>query len=57
MARFLPRMDAMLDLEDEIALELARLQRAAFERARKRAAEQQLGEAWIDLEEPSEKAA
>jgi len=47
----------MLDLEDEIALELARLQRAAFERARKRAAEQQLGEAWIDLEEPSEKAA
>lgn len=40
----------MLDIHDEITLELARLQRMALERARKRNAEQQLGEAWVGLE-------
>ena len=34
---------------DEITLELARLQRAAIEKVRKRNAEQQLGEAWVGL--------
>lgn len=34
---------------DEITLELARLQRAAFEKVRKRNAEQQLGLAWEGL--------
>jgi hypothetical protein len=42
----------MFDIADEITLELARLQRAAFENVRKRTSEQQLGEAWIDLEAP-----
>jgi hypothetical protein len=36
-------------LEEEITLELARLQRAAYENVRKRTAAQQLGEAWVDL--------
>lgn len=40
----------LMSLHDEITLELARLQRAALERVRKRTAEQQLGEAWKDLE-------
>jgi hypothetical protein len=39
----------MFDITDEITLELARLQRAAFENARKRAGSQQLGEAWTDI--------
>jgi hypothetical protein len=39
----------MNDIQDEITLELARLQRAAFDRVRKRNAEQQLGEAWVGL--------
>lgn len=39
----------MLDIIDEITLELARLQRAALARVRQRNAEQQLGEAWVDL--------
>ena len=34
---------------DEITLELARLERAAFESVRKRLSKQQLGEAWTDL--------
>ena len=42
----------MFDIQDEITLELAYLQRAALERVRKRCAEQQLGEAWVDLEKP-----
>jgi hypothetical protein len=37
--------------QDEIVLELARLQRAAYENVRKRMSEQQLGEAWKDLAE------
>ena len=37
------------DVHDEITLELARLERAALERVRKRNAEQQLGEAWAGL--------
>ena len=40
----------MPDIHDEITLELAWLQRAAHERVRRRNAEQQLGEAWVDLE-------
>jgi hypothetical protein len=40
----------VLDIHDEIILELARLQRAAFDAVRKRCAEQQLGEAWVDFE-------
>jgi hypothetical protein len=43
----------MTDLHDEITLELARLQRAAHDRVRRRTAEQQLGEAWKDLAELS----
>jgi hypothetical protein len=39
----------MLSVHDEITLELSRLQRAAFENVRKRAASQQLGECWVDL--------
>lgn len=39
-----------MDLHDEITLELARLQREAYDRVRKRNASQQLGEAWIGLE-------
>lgn len=38
------------DIADEITLELALLQRAALDRVRQRNSEQQLGEAWIDLE-------
>lgn len=41
-----------MDIADEITLELARLYRAALDRVRRRNAEQQLGEAWVDLEEP-----
>lgn len=41
----------MFDIADEITLELARLQRAALERVRRRMSEQQLGEAWVDIEE------
>jgi len=41
----------MFDIHDEITLELARLQRAAFERVRQRMAAQQLGEAWVGLED------
>ncbi len=39
------------NVHDEITLELARLQRAAFENVRKRTAAQQLGEAWIGLDD------
>ena len=39
----------MTSMYDEITLELARLQRAAFENVRKRTAAQHLGEAFIDL--------
>lgn len=39
-------------LDDEITLELALLQREALARIRRRNAEKQLGEAWIDLIEP-----
>jgi len=39
----------MSSITDEIVLELARLQRAAMDRLQRRAAEQQLGEAWVDL--------
>lgn len=39
----------MIDIHDEITLELARLQRAAFDNVRKRNASLQLGEAWVDL--------
>ena len=38
-----------MNIHDEITLELSRLERAAHERLRKRCAEQQLGEAWVDL--------
>jgi len=41
----------LLDIHDEITLELARLERRALEAVRKRMTEQQLGEAWIDLDE------
>lgn len=34
---------------DEIALELARIEREAFDAVRRRIAARQLGEAWIDL--------
>lgn len=42
----------MMDIQDEITLELCRLQRAAIERVRRRNAEHQLGEAWqgIDID-------
>lgn len=40
---------------DDIALELARIERAAFDAVRKRMSERQLGEAWADLAEPPEK--
>lgn len=40
---------------EEITIELARLERAAFDAVRKRMSEQQLGEAWADLAEPPEK--
>jgi hypothetical protein len=40
----------MFDFQDEITLELARLERRAVERVRKRNTEQQLGEAWIGLD-------
>ncbi len=43
----------MLDIHDEITLELARLQRVAFENVRKRIAAQQLGEAWVGLDQSS----
>lgn len=36
---------------DEIILELARIERAAFDAVRKRMSEQQLGEAWEGLAE------
>ena len=39
----------MTGMYDEITLELARLQRAAFENVRKRTAALQLGEAWVGL--------
>jgi hypothetical protein len=39
-----------LDISDEITLELARLERAALARLRKRNSELQLGEAWRGLE-------
>jgi hypothetical protein len=39
----------MISTLDEITLELSRLERRAFENVRKRNAEQQLGEAWVDL--------
>lgn len=38
----------------DIALELARIEREALARIRKRMSEQQLGEAWIDLPLPAE---
>jgi DNA transposition AAA+ family ATPase len=41
----------MFDIHEEITLELARLQRAAFENVRKRTAEQQLGLAWVGLDQ------
>ena len=47
----------LFDVHDEIALELARLQRAAFENVRKRTAAQQLGEAWIDQGQSIDRAA
>lgn len=40
----------MSSIDDEIILELARLQRAAFENVRKRTSAQQLGEAWAGLD-------
>jgi len=43
--------EMLLDIHDEITLELARLERRALEAVRKRMTEQQLGEAWIDLDE------
>lgn len=36
-------------IHEDIVLELARLEREALERVRRRMAEGQLGEAWIDL--------
>jgi len=39
----------MFDFHDDITLELARLQRAAYDNSRRRTAAQQLGEAWVDL--------
>jgi hypothetical protein len=39
----------VFDIHIEITLELARLQRAAFENVRQRSAAQQLGEAWVGL--------
>ena len=44
----------MFDIHEEITLELARLQRAAFENVRKRTAEQQLGLAWVGLDSLTE---
>lgn len=46
----------MFDLQDEITLELARLERAAFENVRKRISRQQLGEAWTDIVEVASEA-
>ena len=46
----------MFDIYDEIILELARLQRAAYDNARKRAGAQQLGEAWTDIIEVASEA-
>jgi len=42
----------MVDLQDDITLELSRLQRSAIARIRERMAAQQLGEAWVGLEAP-----
>jgi hypothetical protein len=39
----------MTDIHLEIALELSKLERAAHDRVRRRNAEQQRGEAWVDL--------
>lgn len=39
----------MMDFAADVALELARLEREALARVRKRMSEQQLGLAWIDL--------
>lgn len=39
------------DFHDEVTLELALLQRKALDRLRQRNAEQQLGEAWVNLDE------
>ena len=39
----------MFDINYEITLELARLQRAAYENVRRRMRGQQLGEAWTDI--------
>jgi hypothetical protein len=43
-------MTTLGDLATEIALELALLERKALDRVRRRNAEQQLGEAWVDLD-------
>lgn len=42
--------------DDEITLELARLQRAALANIRHKIASQQLGEAWVGLEQVREVA-
>lgn len=39
---------------DEIALEIARTEREAFDAVRRKIASQQLGEAWVDLDVPTE---
>jgi len=41
---------------EDIVLELARIERRAYERVRERAAEQQLGEAWLGLAPGNEDA-
>lgn len=41
-------------LHDDITLELARLQREALARVRRKIAAQQLGEAWVGLEQVRE---
>ena len=46
----------MFDLQDEITLELARLQRVAYENVRRRMSGQQLGEAWTDIIEVASEA-
>lgn len=46
----------MFNLQDEITLELARLERAAFESVCKRISGQQLGEAWTDIIEVASEA-
>lgn len=38
-------------LHEEVALELARLEREVWDRVRRRAAAQQLGEAWKGIED------